>query len=160
MKIPKHVHMFDTFTGLPKIVTAEERALARDGLLPGSFRCELSSVAARMESLGQYELHPGLSQKPCPYIRSTTLLHPCRRGPLYVHARSLKLADRCLVPDEIIVFDDFENAIFPGVSLAIQHSRSSVQNLTVSSEHAMLRGKESARSAITTDRRLSAARFR
>ncbi len=120
-RILKRVHMFDTFEGLPDIITEEEKQLssARE-LEPGYFYCNLDDVIKRMAPLRQYVLHKG-------YFRETFAEFS---SPLcFIHADAdlyestvdiISLADKCLVSGGYIVFDDYYNPLFPGVDLAIK----------------------------------------
>ncbi len=122
MNIPKRVHMFDTFAGLPDIIKAQERGTAAGGPLPGKFSCEASTVSVRMGSLTQYDLHPGLFSETLPrFDQRLCFIHA--DADLYESTLEIiRLADRCLVEDGVIVFDDYENSYYPGVSLAVQHA--------------------------------------
>lgn len=121
MHMPKRVHMFDTFAGLPPIITDRERSLASGNHLEvGRLSCSLSEVVDRMGNFKQYRIHRGLF--------STTFAG--FDEPLcFIHADSdlyestvdiIGLANRCLVPGGCIVFDDYDNPSFPGVTLAIE----------------------------------------
>lgn len=121
MGIPKRVHMFDTFTGLPPIITEEERQHAAGGHLePGRLSCSLGEVLVRMEPLGQYQIHPGLfSETFASFSGRLCFIHA--DADLYESTvEIIDLADRCLVPGGRIVFDDYDNPRYPGVSLAIR----------------------------------------
>jgi hypothetical protein len=122
-RISKMVHMFDTFDGFPNVITPEERRLSvapAPLLRPGKLSCPVEEVVRRMDSLTRYVLHPGLFSvtlpkfsKPLCFIHSDADLY---RSTIDV----IRLADRCLVPNGTIVFDDYGSAMFPGVGLAIR----------------------------------------
>ncbi len=122
MNIPKRVHMFDSFDGLPDIIIAEEHGTLSGGPVPGKFACGLSTVSSKMKLLTQYELHPGLFSETLPlFDQPLCFIHA--DADLYESTvQVIALADRCLVEDGIIVFDDYENTYYPGVRLAIQHA--------------------------------------
>lgn len=119
--INKNLHMFDTFQGLPDIFTVEEVSLALGNeLIPGNFACSIEAVVERMGSYGRYKTHKGLFKD----TFSGFTDHLC-----FIHADAdmysstldiIELANRCLVPGGTIVFDDYDNAVTPGVKLAIQ----------------------------------------
>ncbi len=120
MRIPKCVHMFDTFRGIPDIVKSTERGTASGGPLPGKFSCDLATVSAQMRSRTQYELHPGLFSTTFPqFKRKLCFIHA--DADLYESTiQIIKFADRCLSDGGVMVFDDYEHEYYPGVKLAIQ----------------------------------------
>ncbi len=120
MKIPKRVHLFDTFNGLPDIITDQERGTTEGGPLPGKFSCKLSAVSARMESLSQYKLHPGLFSETLPlFDQPLCFIHA--DADLYESTLEvIGLADRCLTKEGVVVFDDYDSPYYSGVRLAIE----------------------------------------
>jgi O-methyltransferase len=118
---PKRLHMFDSFAGLPDRIAPEEIALAAgDELRAGQFAAPLADVRERMRGCERYELHPGLfAQTFAAFDRPLCFIHA--DADLYEStAEIIELADRCLVAGGTIVFDDYCNAKFPGVTLAIE----------------------------------------
>lgn len=120
MKISKRVHLFDTFDGLPDIITDEERGTSEGGPLPGKFSCNLSAVSAQMESFSQYEIHPGLfSETLPPFDQPLCFIHA--DADLYESTLEvIGLADRCLTKEGVVVFDDYDSPYYSGVRLAIE----------------------------------------
>jgi O-methyltransferase len=117
----KRLHMFDTFAGLPDTIAAEEKVLAvGDDLYAGQFSASLESVLAQMRGCERFAIHAG------PFVQTfaafaTPLCFIHADADLYEStAQIIRLADRCLVAGGTIVFDDFANAKFPGVTLAIE----------------------------------------
>lgn len=122
MNIPKRVHMFDSFNGLPDIIIAEEHGTPAGGPVPGKFACQLSTVSSKMKLLTQYELHPGLFSDTFPlFDQPLCFIHA--DADLYESTvQIIDLADRCLVDEGVVVFDDYGSPYYPGVRLAIQHA--------------------------------------
>ncbi len=117
----KTVHMFDSFTGLPPIITAEERACASGHALhEANFASSRRAVTARMGDLSRYKIHAGLfSETFTSFDRRLCFIHA--DADLYESTRDvIRLADRCLVAGGLVVFDDYENSDFPGVTLAVE----------------------------------------
>ncbi len=120
-RISKTVHMFDSFEGLPDVIAEDERVLAAgDELREGHFFSTVESVVDNLGSLRQYVIHPGLFSEtfegfgiPLCFIHADADLYAST-------ADIIRLADRCLVPGDHIVFDDYDNPRFPGVRLAIE----------------------------------------
>lgn len=120
-KIPKNLHMFDTFEGLPSLITAEERRLARgEELNVGQYRARLEEVTNIMSGLNRYKIHKGLfSDTFADFSEPLCFIHA--DADLYQSTKEIiLLADKLLVPGGHIVFDDYNNDLFPGVSLAIE----------------------------------------
>jgi O-methyltransferase len=122
-RIPKTVHLFDGFEGLPNVITDEEAFMAvGDQLRQGHFCSTMESVVENMGSLRQYVIHPGLFSETFAGFKSPlSFIHA--DADLYESTVDIiRLADRCLVPGGHIVFDDYDNRFFPGVSLAIERN--------------------------------------
>jgi O-methyltransferase len=120
-RLDKCLHMFDTFKGFPEVITSEERALAEGHELGvGRFHGPLEAALEQMSGASRYKIHRGLFSE----------TFPAFSGPLcFIHADAdlyqstveiIRLADRCLVPGGHIVFDDYDNPLFPGINLAIE----------------------------------------
>ncbi len=120
MKIPKRVPMFDTFNGLPDTIMEQERGTPSAGPVPGKFSCQLSTVLATMKPLTQYELHPGLFSQTLPlFDQPLCFIHA--DADLYESTvEIIRLADRCLVEEGVVVFDDYDSPYYPGVRLAVE----------------------------------------
>jgi SAM-dependent methyltransferase len=121
--IDKVLHMFDTFAGLPPIVTEHERAQPSGGTVrPGLFRCDRDTVVARMGTLRRYVLHEGLfSETFATFDLPLCFIHA--DADLYVSTLDvIRLADRCLSPGGRIVFDDYCNPEFRGVTRAVDEA--------------------------------------
>lgn len=120
-QIPKRVHMFDTFEGFPEIITAEEKARAEgDELGTGRYLAPLETVIERMARFSQYKIHKGLFAFTfADFSESLCFIHA--DADLYQSTvEVIHLADKCLVPGGRIVFDDYDNAFFPGIKMAIE----------------------------------------
>lgn len=120
-RVPKCLHMFDTFEGFPEVITAEERALAvGEELGVGRFFGPLEAVLEQMSGAVRYRLHRGLfSETFAGFSEPLCFIHA--DADLYEStADIIRLADRCLVPGGHVVFDDYDNRLFPGVNLAIE----------------------------------------
>lgn len=119
--IQKTLHMFDTFKGLPDIITVEEMATATGKLLRKSqFSCSLKTVVKQMKGLHQFVIHRGLfSITFTNFVENLCFIHA--DADLYLSTLDIiHLADKCLVPGGNIVFDDYNNPETPGVKLAIE----------------------------------------
>jgi len=120
--VGKTLHMFDTFEGLPDLFTAEERENATgDGLSRGNFFCPLPDVLRRMGPSRRFRAHKGLfSETFAGFVEDLCFIHA--DADLYQSTvEIIGLAERCLVPGGHIVFDDYRNSDFPGVTWAIDH---------------------------------------
>ena len=121
--IQKTLHMFDTFEGLPDVITAEEMASATGKVLTeGQFACSFKTVVEQMRGLNQYVIHKGLfSVTFATFSESLSFIHA--DADLYLSTLDIiHLADKCLVPGGHIVFDDYNNPETPGVKLAIERN--------------------------------------
>lgn len=123
--VAKTVHLFDTFAGLPPIMTAEECVIA-DGreLRTGNYHAPLPRAEAMMEGLRQYKLHVGLFVETLPgFNQPLCFMHV--DADLYVSTvQAIELADRCLVSGGSMVFDDYDDPAFPGIRLAVERTLS------------------------------------
>ncbi len=120
-RIPKTLHMFDTFDGLPDVISDEERAMSTDAEMEvRRYACSAEVVAGRMGTLRQYKMHIGLfSETFVDFSQPLCFIHA--DADLYRSTVDIiRLAARCLVPDGHIVFDDYCNSDFAGVKLAIE----------------------------------------
>ena len=120
MGIQKRVHMFDTFEGLPETFSDEDRGQSCESALKaGKYACTETAVIERMGPLRRYVVHRGLFCETFPqFDQDLCFIHA--DADLYTSTVDIiRLADRCLVPGGIIVFDDYENPVFPGVTVAI-----------------------------------------
>ncbi len=117
----KLVHVFDTFTGFPDIVTEEERQTSSwPELGPGQYAADPVRTARILGSALNVRVHPGVFAD----------VFPMFDGPLcFIHSDSdlyistletIELAARILVPGGLILFDDFGNPRMPGVRLAVE----------------------------------------
>ena len=119
--IAKRLHMFDTFAGLPDRIAPEERAppsatiCARANSPLRSRVCSTRCAAASATSctLGLFAQTFAAFDRPLCFIHADADLYEST-------VEIIGLADRCLVAGGTIVFDDYENAKFPGVTLAIE----------------------------------------
>lgn len=122
--VPKVLHMFDSFQGLPGSMIDEERAVSKDGsdwadLGEGAMACSESAVRHFMRPYTRFEIHPGFFCETLPQFD----------GPLcFIHADAdmyvstveiIQFADRVLVPGGVVVFDDYGSEHFPGVKIAV-----------------------------------------
>ena len=120
--IDKLVHLFDTFEGFPDVLTeADEMGTGTSWLLrPGRLACPVDEVVRRMDGMTGYAVHRGRFSETFGAF-STPLCFIHSDADLYRStAEVIALADRCLVPGGIVVFDDYANEMFPGVSVAIR----------------------------------------
>lgn len=119
--IAKVLHMFDSFEGFPEVITAEERRLATgDELETGNLFSPLTTVLQNMEGLQKYVIHKGyFSETFSDFSEPLCFIHA--DADLYQSTvETIRLADKCLVPGGHIVFDDYNNPYFPGISLAVE----------------------------------------
>ena len=119
--IDKTVHMFDTFQGIPDIITDEEKTQSTwPELQKEQYSYSIESVLRNMDSLHQYETHVGLfSDTFDQFFEPLCFIHS--DGDLYQSTiDTIGLADRLLVPNGHIVFDDYNNPRLPGIKLAIE----------------------------------------
>ena len=132
--IRKTVHLFDSFEGLPDLITPFERATTTwEGLAPGQFRSSLDIVLRRMGAARQYAIHRGLFaetfadfSEPLCFIHADADLY---RSTVEI----IELADRCLVRGGAIVFDDYGAPSFPGIRRAIEERLDRRRYATVAS---------------------------
>lgn len=120
-RLAKVVHLFDCFEGLPPVRIALERDDANLELLrPGTFRASRQEVEERLTGLTQHVLHAGLFADVFPTFTSPLcFIHA--DADLYVStAEVIDLADRCVMPGGRIVFDDYDDPAFPGVTMAVR----------------------------------------
>lgn len=116
----KTVHVFDSFAGFPDVVTDEEkRASVWPELGPGHYPADLAKVKGILGAIPNVELHPGLFSETFPgFAAPLCFLHS--DSDLYVSTmETIELAARTLVPDGIVIFDDYGNPRLPGVQLAV-----------------------------------------
>jgi hypothetical protein len=116
----KLVHVFDTFTGFPDIVTEEERqASVWPELGPGRYAADPVRTAATLGSVPNVQVYPGLFADVFPeFDRPLCFIHS--DSDLYVSTLdTIRLAARTLVPGGAILFDDYGNPRLPGVELAV-----------------------------------------
>lgn len=118
--IPKAVHLFDCFEGLPAVRIAFERDDEKLTLLrPGTFRASRREVEERLAGSTHYVVHAGLFADVFPAF-ATPLCFIHADADLYEStAQVIDLADRCLVSGGRIVFDDYDDPSFPGVTTAV-----------------------------------------
>jgi O-methyltransferase len=126
--------MFDSFEGFPEVITAEESALATgDELQAGNLFSPLETVLHNMEGLRKYVVHKGFfSETFSDFSAPLCFIHA--DADLYQSTvEIIRLADKCLVPGGHIVFDDYNNPYYPGVSLAVDKYLCSENYLVVRS---------------------------
>lgn len=114
------VHLFDSFTGFPDVITAEERQLSTWAELgPGLYAGSLEAVRASLRDAANVRIHPGRFIDTLPdFDRPLCFVHS--DSDLYQSTlETIELADRLLVPGGRIVFDDYGNPRLPGVKLAV-----------------------------------------
>lgn len=122
--VDKRVHLFDTFMGMPDIATPQELAITRPAknwaqITPGSIVGSEELVKERMVGL-PYQLHKGLFSETFPTF-DTPLCFIHADGDLYASTVDIiRMADRLLVPQGYIVFDDYDSELFPGVTQAVK----------------------------------------
>lgn len=116
----KKLHLFDTFSGLPDIATAEEQKLS--GALEiqsGFFSASRETVLDRLGSIERVAIHEGRFAETFPGF-STPLCFVHADADLYASTCDIiDLLDRCLSPGGWVVFDDYGDPKFPGVQLAV-----------------------------------------
>jgi O-methyltransferase len=116
----KTVHLFDSFHGLPDIVTSEERKLAAGHeLREGNYASALVRTLTTLNGVRQFQIHEGLFEQSLPrFERSLCFIHV--DADLYQSTvEAIFFADRCLEVGGSIVFDDYGDPLFPGVTLAV-----------------------------------------
>lgn len=117
----KVVHLFDSFSGLPDITTEEESRLSSAiEISPGYFACSLGGVRAVMSGLAQFVLHPGLFSQTLPSFSGRLCFIHADADLYRSTVEIIQFADRCLVPNGAVVFDDYLDPQFPGVELAVR----------------------------------------
>jgi len=122
--VNKRLHLFDTFTGMPDIATPEELAIERPQenwaqITPGSILGTEEIVRERMAGL-PYRLYRGLFSETFPSF-DTPLCFIHADADLYASTVDIiRMADRLLVPQGYIVFDDYDSVMFPGVMRAVR----------------------------------------
>jgi hypothetical protein len=118
-RIAKRVHLFDGFTGLPDLVTAEEKeASCWKELGPGHYASTLEEVMTRIQDLDCL-VHPGRFSDTLPKFTTPLCFIHCD-GDLYQSTvEVIEFARRLLTPGGAIVFDDYGNPRLPGVKFAV-----------------------------------------
>lgn len=123
-EIDKTVHLFDTFDGFPDVMTDEERQFSNQlfdwwNLSPGALRCPVEIVRGAMTGYTKYAIHQGTFAETFPQF-NTPLCFIYADADLYQSTVEIvRLADRVLVKDGIVVFDDYGDGRFPGVTQAV-----------------------------------------
>ncbi|MGH3888240.1 MAG: class I SAM-dependent methyltransferase [Pseudonocardiaceae bacterium] len=119
----KLVHVFDTFSGFPDVVTQEERQTSVwPELEPGKYAADPAKMARILGSAPNVRVYPGrfadvfsTFDRPLCFIHSDSDLHIST-------LETIELAARILVPGGLILFDDFGNPRLPGVRLAVERA--------------------------------------
>jgi O-methyltransferase len=116
----RRVHLFDTFSGLPPIITEWEQRLSTwEGLAPRAYACLEAQARETVRSLSGCVLHPGpFDETFAAFDRPLCFIHA--DADLYASTvATIRLAERLLVAGGIILFDDYGNPRLPGVEIAV-----------------------------------------
>lgn len=119
----KTVHAFDTFEGLPDVITDEERSVSTwPDLAAGHYAADAAALARNTGSVTGLELHRGLFETTFPAF-GTPLCFIHSDSDLYTSTRqTIALAERLLVPGGVVIVDDYGNPRLPGVALAVDRA--------------------------------------